>query len=79
MCSMSARNGQESHHIRAQLLFIASHTIPIIYVLEAHFLCTRGWSTPYGRTVRLQVTTIFFRLKHARASEKRQDRTVRQP
>jgi hypothetical protein len=79
MCSMWARNGQKSHYTRAQLLFIASHTIPNIYVLEAHFLRTRGWSTPYIWTIRHTSNDYFSHLKHARAVRKRQDRTVRQP
>jgi hypothetical protein len=43
MCSMCARNGQESSHTRAPLLFIYPN-IYSHYVQVAHFLRTRGRS-----------------------------------
>jgi hypothetical protein len=84
MSSMSARNGQESLHTRATLLFITPQLICSRYVQLAQFLRTRGRSAPYGQTVRRTSNGYIDRLKPVRAVRKVKvgrsthwDRTVR--
>jgi hypothetical protein len=59
MCSMYSRNGQDSSHTWAPLQFIPLQTLLAVMGNLPPFLRTRGRSTPYGRTVRCSVTTIF--------------------
>jgi hypothetical protein len=70
MSSMSARNGQESLHTRATLLFIAPQHICSYYVQLAQILRTRGRSAPYDRMVRCTSNDYIDCLKPVRAVRK---------
>jgi hypothetical protein len=70
MSSMSARNGQESLHTRATLLFIAPQHKCSCYVQLAQILCTRGRSAPYGQMVRHTSNGYIDCLKPIRAVRK---------
>jgi hypothetical protein len=71
---MCARNGQESPHTRAPLLYIAPQHKPSRYVQLAHVLRTRGRSASRGTS-----NGYKDRLKPASAVRKNQPQTVRPP
>jgi hypothetical protein len=70
MSSMYARNGKESIHTQATLLFIAPQHICSRYVQLAQLLRTCERSAPYGRTVRRTNNDYIDRLKPVRAVRK---------
>jgi hypothetical protein len=75
MSSMCARNGQESPHTRAPLLFIAHHSNPTV-MCNLHIFCAHanGPRPKAGRSA-VHITTIFpFEI-----CQKSEVRTVHQP
>jgi hypothetical protein len=78
MSSMYARNGQESPHTRAPLLFIVPHSNPTV-MSKRHMFCAHA-DSPRPRAGRsaVHITTIFpFEIYHS--CQKSKVRTVRPP
>jgi hypothetical protein len=69
MCSMCARNGQESSHASSTSIYSPQH-IHSRYVQLAQFMCTRRRSASYGQTVHRTSNDYIDRLKPIRAVRK---------